>query len=104
VTVVCVLLAVVAGAMAFVQSTMRDVAKKRDTEIAKATAAHFRFTGFAYGATAVLAIIAAITSSSLAFALAIVSLVSVTVSRMAFGSRRRSIARRRRAADCSELE
>ena len=89
--------------MAFVQSTIRDVAKKRDTEVAKATAAHFRFTGMAYGATAILAIIAAVTSSSLALGLAVVSLASVPVSRMVFGSRRRSMVRRMRS-DRSELE
>ena len=101
-TVVCLFLAVVAGAMAFVQSTMRDVAKKRDTEVAQATAAHFRFTGIAYGATAIFAITAAITSSSFAFGLAIIGLVAVPVSRVVFGTRRRKIIRRMRA-DRSEL-
>jgi uncharacterized membrane protein len=102
VTIVCVFIAVVAGAMAFVQSTIRDVARKRDSEVAQATAAHFRFTSIAYGATAIFAIIAAITSSSLAFGLAIIGLVTVPVSRMVFGTRRRRLIQRMRA-DRSKL-
>jgi hypothetical protein len=89
--------AVVAGAMALLQLTLRDVAKKRDTEIGKATADHFRFAGLAYGGTAVLAVIAAITSSSIALDLAIVGLITAVGSRTVFSSRRREMIRRNRA-------
>jgi hypothetical protein len=74
VTTLCWFFAVVAGGMVPLQLTLMDIAKKRDTEIGKATADHFRFAGFAYGGTAILAVIAAITSSSIALDLAIVGL------------------------------
>lgn len=102
VTIICLVLAGVAGAMALVQSTVRDVVKKRDTEVAKLTAAQLRITGIAYGATAVFALVAAITSSSLAFGLAIIALAAVPVSRLVFIGRSRRVARRQRA-DRSQL-
>jgi divalent metal cation (Fe/Co/Zn/Cd) transporter len=97
VTVGCLFLAVAAAVMALFQFTLRDVAKRRDSEIAQATAAHFRFTGFTYGTTAILGVIAAITSSTFAFTLALAGLLAATGSGMVFRSRRRSMIRRIRA-------
>ncbi len=96
-TFVCAFLAIGAGGMAFFQSAARDVAKKRDTEVAQVTAVHFRLMTILYGAISVLAVVAAITSSSLAFGFALVGLVAVPVSRITFDARRGRLIRRLRA-------
>jgi len=88
----CVL-AVLAGVMVFVQDIALGVAEKRDTELARVAAAQFRFARLAYGVTAVLAIISAITASSPAFFLAILGLAAATLGRAVFTRRRRNVVR-----------
>jgi hypothetical protein len=88
------LLAVAAGAMALAQWRFGDIARGRDAELVKGSVAHFRFATLAYGVTAILALISAVTSSSLAFGVAILGLIVAVGSAPVFRARHRSAVRR----------
>jgi hypothetical protein len=82
-------LAVVTAGMALAQLRFAHVARRRESGVAKGSVAHFRFASFAYGATATLAVVAAVSSSSLAFGLAVIGLIVAAGTGSVFRTRHR---------------
>lgn len=66
-------LAALSGAMALFQLRAAHIVRNRDAQAFGA--AHFRFAASAYGVTAILALISALASSTLALDLAIIGLI-----------------------------
>ena len=90
-------LALVTAGLALFQWRAAVFVTRKDSEVAKSSgvAAHFRFASLAYGTTAILAVVAATTSSSVAFGLAIIGLIVAAGSGTAFRIRHRIAMRRR---------
>jgi hypothetical protein len=88
--------------MALFQWRAGFFATRKDSAVAKSSgaAAHFRFASLGYGTTAILATVAATTSSSVAFGLAIIGLIVAAGTGTAFRIRHGIAVRRRtRATD-----
>ncbi|MGA8726645.1 MAG: hypothetical protein WB565_16550 [Acidimicrobiales bacterium] len=94
------LLVAATGAMALFQWRAAHIVRSRDSQAF--AAAHFRFAACAYGVTAVLALISAIASSSIAFDLAIIGLVIAAGSGTAFRVRHWRTARRAKRSETDE--
>jgi hypothetical protein len=81
--------------MALAQWRFALIARRQSSEMARGSTAQFRFAGTAYGVTAVLAVVAAVTSNSVVFGLAVIGLILAAGSGAVFRTRHRIAGRRR---------
>ncbi len=85
--------------MALAQWRFALIARSQGSDVAKGSTAQFRFAGLAYGATAILAVVAAITSNSVVFGLAVIGLIVAAGSGTVFRTRHRIAMRRRTSSN-----